>query len=144
MDDSGANGNEPQTSTFQLPNDSLDQFASYEDYLDSQISETDIFYLEDEELARQLVELGYRGTGETLRREDFEARKRAERERNAQKTNLPKQLASAGKDLSQFPFLSALASREELVRNGKLTVSLISSISNLWQAFGVDDHFCSW
>ncbi|EQC39882.1 hypothetical protein SDRG_02539 [Saprolegnia diclina VS20] len=106
---------------FQFTSDSLDPYATYEDYLDSQISETDLFYLEDEELARQLIELGYRGTGETLRREDFEARKKTERERNAQKTNLPKQLASAGKDFSQLPFLSALASREEMVRNGKLT-----------------------
>lgn len=112
-----------ESQDFQYVNESLDQFATYEDYLDSQLSETDLFYLEDEELARQLVELGYRGTGETLRREDFEARKRAERERNAQKTNAPKQLASAGKDLSRFPFLAALASREDLVRNGKLTVS---------------------
>ncbi|RHY28053.1 hypothetical protein DYB32_006299 [Aphanomyces invadans] len=114
---------------FQFSNESLDKYATYEDYLDSQISETDIFYLEDEELARQLVELGYRGTGETLRREDFDARKKMERERNAQKTNLPKQLASAGKDFSQFAFLSALASREEMVRNGKLTVRRVSSAS---------------
>lgn len=78
---------------------------------------------QDEDLARQLVELGYRGTGETLKREDFEARKRAEKERNTRKTNVPKQLASAGKDLSQHVFLLALANREELVRNGKLTVS---------------------
>ncbi|RQM19084.1 hypothetical protein B5M09_013340, partial [Aphanomyces astaci] len=99
---------------FQFTNESLDKYATYEDYLDSQISETDIFYLEDEELARQLVELGYRGTGETLRREDFDARKKMERDRNAQKTNLPKQLASAGKDFSQLAFLSALANREEM------------------------------
>jgi len=31
------------------------EFDSYEDYLDSQITETDLYYLEDEELARQLV-----------------------------------------------------------------------------------------
>ena len=30
----------------------------YEEYLDSQISATDMFYLEDVELARHLVELG--------------------------------------------------------------------------------------
>ena len=30
---------------------------------------------QDEELARQLVELGYRGSGEVLKREEFEARK---------------------------------------------------------------------
>jgi len=32
---------------------------------------------QDEELARQLVELGYRGSGEVLKREEFEARKQA-------------------------------------------------------------------
>ena len=31
------------------------EFSSYEDYLDSQISATDLYYLEDEDLARQLV-----------------------------------------------------------------------------------------
>ena len=35
-----------------------DAFDTYEDYLDSQITATDVFYLEDVELARQLVELG--------------------------------------------------------------------------------------
>lgn len=100
---------------------SLEQFVTYEDYLDSQISTTDKYYLEDESLARQLVELGYRGSGETLKREEFEARKKAERERHSQKKSAPKMLASASKDLSGFPFLQALANREELVRNGKLT-----------------------
>ncbi len=33
--------------------------CSYEDYLDNQITATDMFYLEDVELARQLVELGW-------------------------------------------------------------------------------------
>ena len=33
--------------------------------------------MEDEELARQLVELGYRGSGEVLKREEFEAKKQA-------------------------------------------------------------------
>ena len=53
------------------------EYATYEDYLDSQISATDIYYLEDEDLARQLVELGYRGSGETLKRDEFMARKKA-------------------------------------------------------------------
>ena len=34
----------------------------------------------------------------------------------------PKALSSASKDLSGFPFLASLAEREEMVRNGKLTV----------------------
>lgn len=104
-----------------MRDESLVSFTTYEDYLDAQISATDKFYLEDEALARQLVELGYRGSGETLKREEFEARKRAEREKASAKQTAPKTLASSGKDLSGFPFLQALASREELVRNGKLT-----------------------
>ena len=95
--------------------------STYEEYLDAQISDADMWYLENEDLARQLVELGYRGSGDTLKREEFEARKTALRERSTQKTNVPKQLSSAGKDLSSFPTLLALANREELVRNGKLT-----------------------
>jgi hypothetical protein len=35
----------------------------YEDYLDKQITSTDVYYLEDIELARQLVELGYVSVG---------------------------------------------------------------------------------
>ena len=44
------------------------EYSSYEDYLDSQISATDLYYLEDEDLARQLVvrPLVERGTA-TLR-----------------------------------------------------------------------------
>ena len=34
-------------------------------------------HTQDEELARQLVELGYRGSGEVLKREEFEAKKQA-------------------------------------------------------------------
>lgn len=52
----------------------------YEEYLDSQITRTDLFYLEDEELARDLVELGYRGSGEILKRDEFEAKKAAAEE----------------------------------------------------------------
>ncbi len=47
------------------------------------------------------MELGYRGSGDTLKREEFESRKKAIRERNTQKTTVPKQLASAGKNLKQ-------------------------------------------
>jgi len=68
------------------------------------------------------AELGYRGSGETLKREEFEARKKAAEEAKASKLrNAPKKLASADKDLSHYPFLHNLAEREDLVRNGKLT-----------------------
>ena len=80
------------------------EYATYEDFLDSQISPVDLYYLEvglcscflsisnvgvqiaqDEELARQLVELGYRGTGEVIKREEFEQRKQAELARMSKK-----------------------------------------------------------
>nr|XP_020140143.1 uncharacterized protein C4orf22 homolog [Microcebus murinus] len=96
------------------------QFNTYEDFLDSQITTVDLYYLEDESLARQLVELGYRGTGEIVTREDFEARKAAiEVARLAERTQ-KKALISAGKDLHDN-FLKALATREEDNRNGKLS-----------------------
>ena len=100
----------------------VSEYSTYEDYLDSQISATDIFYLEDEDLARQLVELGYRGSGETLKRDEFMARKKAaEQARMNKLRSTPKALASASKDVTGFPFLASLAEREEMVRNGKLT-----------------------
>ncbi|XP_042113606.1 cilia- and flagella-associated protein 299 isoform X2 [Peromyscus maniculatus bairdii] len=96
------------------------QFNTYEDFLDSQITTVDLYYLEDESLARQLVELGYRGTGEIVKREDFEARKAAiDIARLAERTQ-KKALTSAGKEL-QDNFLKALAMREEDNRNGKVS-----------------------
>ncbi|XP_004590671.1 cilia- and flagella-associated protein 299 isoform X1 [Ochotona princeps] len=96
------------------------QFNTYEDFLDSQITTVDLYYLEDESLARQLVELGYRGTGEIMKREDFEARKAAiEIARQAERTQ-KKTLTSAGKIL-QDNFLKALAVREEDNLSGKVS-----------------------
>ncbi|XP_008565769.1 PREDICTED: uncharacterized protein C4orf22 homolog, partial [Galeopterus variegatus] len=96
------------------------QFNTYEDFLDSQITTMDLYYLEDESLARQLVELGYRGIGEIVKREDFEARKAAiETVRLAERTQ-KKTLTSAGKDLKDN-FLKALAVREEDNRNGEVS-----------------------
>ena len=99
----------------------LADFSTYEEYLSSKIQDADLKYLGDSELAKQLVELGYRGSGETLKREEFEARKQAELANDSQKASEVKQLASANCDLSEYPFLHALAIREELVRAGKLT-----------------------
>ncbi len=51
--------------------DVVEQLDSYEDYLDSQLTTTDLYYLEDEDIARQLVELGYRGNGDVMKKEVF-------------------------------------------------------------------------
>eukprot|EP01105_Mastigella_eilhardi_P024753 TRINITY_DN6520_c0_g1_i2.p1 TRINITY_DN6520_c0_g1~~TRINITY_DN6520_c0_g1_i2.p1 ORF type:complete len:298 (+),score=65.38 TRINITY_DN6520_c0_g1_i2:832-1725(+) len=97
------------------------QYATYEEYLDSHIHPRDMFYLEDVNLCRQLVELGCRGgTNEVLSREEFNQRKRAAETVRLQKHGLPKRLASEGRNLDMFPVLHALADREPMVRNGKL------------------------
>ncbi|XP_038299868.1 cilia- and flagella-associated protein 299 isoform X7 [Canis lupus baileyi] len=83
----------------------------------------------DESLARQLVELGYRGTGEVVKREDFEARKAAIEIAMLAERTQKKTLTSAGKDL-QDNFLKALALREEDNRNGK--VSMIKTKARTW------------
>jgi BMFP domain-containing protein YqiC len=91
--------------SFRATTDVAERFETYEDYLDSQLTSTDLAYLDDEEMARQLVELGYRGLGDTIRREDFDARKRMLLERSTQKSNAPRQLASLDKNLNDSPFL---------------------------------------
>ena len=96
------------------------EYATYEDFLNSQITATDLYYLEDEEVARELVELGYRGTGEVLKREEFEARKHAASSSRG-KRDQKQTLAGQGHDLMDTPLLAALAQREEANRSGKMT-----------------------
>ena len=46
---------------------SLDEFATYEEYLDQFITQNDIYYLEKQELARNLIELGLHAKQEVLK-----------------------------------------------------------------------------
>lgn len=104
-------------------NDALADFETYEEYLDSFVQPRDLFYLEDEALARQLVELGCRGGGEALSRDEFQARKKqAECSRGMNRQRPAMKLAGAGKDLTGFPLLQALAAQEEAIRSGRLMV----------------------
>ncbi|MCI4392743.1 hypothetical protein PGIGA_G00149410 [Pangasianodon gigas] len=96
----------------------VNEFLSYDEYLDSKITPLDLYYLEDEKLARQVVELGLRGTGEVWKREEFESRKAAAQASRLSKRSEQKTLASAGKELKDN-FLRALAEREEANRSGK-------------------------
>jgi len=102
------------------PTNIVSEFATYEDFLDSQITQQDLFYLEDEELARQLVELGYRGSGEVLKREEFEAKKAALEAAKLSKRTQQNVNKSQGKTFDD-KFLSALAEREEPNRLAKMT-----------------------
>merc|ERR1712121_213989 len=85
-----------------------------------QITPLDLYYLEDEELARQLVELGYRGSGEVLKRDEFEQRKAAAEASRLSKRTQQKALSSHGRQLDDM-LLSALAELEEANRLAKMT-----------------------
>ena len=93
---------------------------TYEDFLDSLVSKKDMFYLEDEEVARQLVELGYGSAGEVMKRSDFEAKKAAAELARIAKRNNAGGMCHYGKELND-PFLKALAEREEANRHLKMT-----------------------
>ena len=103
----------------------LVDFNTYEDYLDSQMTPEDLFYLEDQELARQLIEVGYHGKGEILARDQFAQRKAAyqEAKKNRQAAQV-KALSHVGCPIEGSPFLHALAKREENLRNGRTTTIL--------------------
>ncbi|BBN04765.1 cilia- and flagella-associated protein 299 [Marchantia polymorpha subsp. ruderalis] len=105
----------------------IQEFDTYEDYLDSQITLTDMFYLEDLELARQLIELGYRSNAEVMTRTDFaDFKAAAEQARLQALRRTPKKLFSAGKDLEGYPFLKALAEREASMASSKLVLAVSS------------------
>eukprot|EP01013_Petalomonas_cantuscygni_P007518 TRINITY_DN1953_c0_g1_i1.p1 TRINITY_DN1953_c0_g1~~TRINITY_DN1953_c0_g1_i1.p1 ORF type:complete len:251 (-),score=43.13 TRINITY_DN1953_c0_g1_i1:337-1089(-) len=99
---------------------SILEFATYEDYIDQHVTPEDLFYLEDPDAARQIVELGYKGK-DFMSREEFEAAKKAAVDGPLRRKRSLDALCSGDKDLSEYPFLYALAQREELVRNGKLS-----------------------
>lgn len=56
---------------------SLLRFKSYEEYLDSLVTPADLCYLRSSVIARQLAELGYRSTGDTIDKRSFHKRLRA-------------------------------------------------------------------
>eukprot|EP00762_Andalucia_godoyi_P004046 ANDGO_06358.mRNA.1 hypothetical protein AURANDRAFT_23309 len=98
----------------------------YEDYLDANISADDMKYLGDREVCRSLLEVGYRSL-DMVSRAEFNTKKRELQtalQKKASGVSLdPDQvaLAHSGAHLESFPLLSALADREELVRNGRLS-----------------------
>ena len=52
-----------------LLDSNLDNYNSYEEYLDAQRTDEDLFYLEDTDLVRQLYEVGCHGKTELLPRQ---------------------------------------------------------------------------
>ncbi|KAM3141174.1 hypothetical protein pb186bvf_006779 [Paramecium bursaria] len=134
---------------------SLDRFKTYEEYLDSHISDQDRFYLEDIELARQLKEqgfyffsklIGYHAKTEILSREQFfQKKKAAEDARINQNKDKTKALAhtdvSNPQIIEQSPFLKALATREAQVLSGRLlTIIFIRQESQNTEVSGYIDY----
>ncbi|EPZ31005.1 hypothetical protein ROZALSC1DRAFT_26428 [Rozella allomycis CSF55] len=105
-----------------VADNAISEFATYEDYLDSQITQQDLYYLD-------LVELGYRGAGDPIKRSEFESRKDVAEQARIAKRNNNKILSHTGKNISS-PFLSALAEREEGNRSGKLTSIIFLRVLN--------------
>lgn len=83
-------------------------FLSYEEYLDSQILPMDEYFLEDKELARELVQLGYRGgsQADTISREEFAQLKRIQNDKKSFQKEAPKLLVRCCCVIGSSIFLS--------------------------------------
>jgi len=109
--------------------DIVKHFSTYEEFLDSQVTDTDLKYLEDVSVARQLVELGYRGSGIIISREQFAARKR-------QYEELKSNISTGARNESQAqvtldnPLIQALAEREEDLSLGHLDTIVFLRTTN--------------
>lgn len=113
---------------------------TYDDYLDLQVTPQDLMYLEDPDNARQIVELGYKGK-DFISREEFENMKKTAEGGQTKRKKSMETVCSAGKRFDDSPFLYALAKREELVRNGKLsTIIFIRDIVKGHEVSGYIDY----
>lgn len=99
------------------------EFNNYEEYLDQQVTAEDLFYLEDQDAARRIVELGYKGK-DFLSRQEFEAARQLALAGPLKRKDSTEFVCSAGKTFEEGTLLNALAKREELVRTGKLATIL--------------------
>jgi len=111
---------------------SLFKYPTYEDYLDEKINTKDLFYLENQDLARAIIENEYKRYN-ILSRDQFEEQKKkymlslTNNKTPLSTSNLTtndvykgEKLCSLGKDLRNYPLLNELAKRESKVRSGRL------------------------
>ncbi|KAF0981940.1 hypothetical protein FDP41_011801 [Naegleria fowleri] len=110
---------------------SLFKYPTYEDYLDEKITTKDLFYLENQDLARAIIENEFKRYN-ILSREQFEEQKKKymlsltvktpslSNSGMGNETNKTDRLCSFGKDLRNYPLLNELAKREAKVRSGRL------------------------
>ena len=55
----------------------IKDIPDYDAYLDLQLTDEDLFYLEDKELARNLIAAGCHGKGDIMSKEQFNEKKEA-------------------------------------------------------------------
>ena len=99
----------------------VDEYEEYEDYVDAHITEQDMAFLGDQDVARQLIEWRVR-CKDVHSREEFQKKKIEAAEKRAGKGTKSTALSHDQCDLAGAPLLQALADREELVRSSKLSV----------------------
>jgi hypothetical protein len=97
------------------------RFETYEEYLDSKITQEHLYYLGSRDVARQLFELGCVGGSEVMDRKKFEQKKRDLAEQKNIKRSAQVPLTHVGCDLSFSPLMAKLAEIEDEVRNGQKT-----------------------
>lgn len=97
------------------------QFDTYEDYLDSKITQEHLYYLGSREVARRLFELGCVGGSEVMDRKKFEQKKQEILDQKNTKRSAQVPLTHVGCDLSFSPLMEKLAEIEDEVRNGQKT-----------------------
>ncbi|KAL9642851.1 hypothetical protein ABK040_015822 [Willaertia magna] len=104
---------------------SLFKYPTYEDYLDEKITAKDLYYLDNIDLARAIIENEFKRYN-ILSREQFEEQKKKYMINLTSLSKVPfpndkkDRLCSFGKDLRNYPLLNELAKREAKVRSGKL------------------------
>jgi hypothetical protein len=98
--------------------------------------------VKDIEVARKLVELGFRGDGEPMTKDEFDKKRLAQ---IPLRDTAPKhQLCSKDIEVTGNPFLEALAEREEPNRFGQLSVIMNTNLCFVFSdAFALTVSFCA-
>lgn len=114
--------------------DKIAGYATYEDFLDSQVTPQDLNYVGDVNMARVFVELGYRGAKKEQSLEMFLAMK-AEIDRRKMEGRLGQlTVLSAGAVYEDDAMLRALQQREEANRTGRqASIIMIRDYNELGQ-----------
>ncbi|CAG9772801.1 unnamed protein product [Ceutorhynchus assimilis] len=107
------------------PNElALLHFPTYENYLDSFLTESDQCYLQDRTVCRKIAELGYRRDGLTYSREDFD---RIKKKVLAYLSPIPVNIQSSSGFKSGDSAQNALAIRERANRVGLMSTIIFVS-----------------